>query len=106
MVERQFRSVVNVSSRSMPKIWVWALLVFALLAVRFTPNWLVFAREYRGAMAQAPDAAHRAVVAESFLNTIPAARGVFVARQAANLSARLRSRSRPNRNAYSTASPR
>ena len=61
------------------------LIVFGLLAVRFSPNWLTFQRGAEAAKAEAGSPAERAVIEEAFATTYYVARGHFVTEQARDL---------------------
>lgn len=63
------------------------LLAFVILAIRFSPNWAEFYREFRSAESQAVDPAQRAAVTQAFGKTICLDRGVYVMKQVTDLRA-------------------
>src|SRR5471032_1146322 len=71
-----------------PRVRVLALglLAFALLAVRFSTNWVEFYQGYQALLAHAPGEAARGEIAKSFADSIPVLRGSYVAKQVENLA--------------------
>lgn len=72
---------------SLLRVVAAGLLAFVILAIRFSPNWLEFYREFRLAQSQAGDPAQRAAVERAFGKTICLDRGMYVLKQVTDLSA-------------------
>src|SRR5688572_14101949 len=70
------------------KIFLWSLLAFALLAIRFSPNWMVFCEGAREARLGAVTPEQRATIDGAILNGY-SARGHYVIQQTLNLSAEI-----------------
>ena len=77
-----FPMSVNPSSRQVPwTLAVLGVLAFALLAVRFSPNWIAFQRIVREAKAEAESPAHLAAIDRAGRSG-HSERGLHVIRQA------------------------
>jgi hypothetical protein len=71
-----------------PKIVLWGMLAFALLTVRFSPNWAAFYDGAREAKLNIRSVEQNAAVDAAILSGY-SARGYFVAKQAQHLSAEI-----------------
>lgn len=69
-------------------VLVVGLVAFAVLAVRFSPNWLGYQREHQATRAQVAAAA-QPVVDKAFTSTVGVERGRHVMRQVADLGANI-----------------